>query len=198
MTPEKEQKLNELKNRKSILEANGGALTPADKADLDALEAEKAAENAPQGFKANPNYQYANNNGYSAGVVVGLTLNITGAEPDKRKTRDGQSEYDVLVCKDGRVVSLSALLRGASYATDTAGWNGTINGYINFASAVKTADQMALLNGKTSIRCIATKTIVGNFGPQTVALWAQAHRATALFGAKTASFVYMGFTRVMK
>lgn len=172
MTPEKEQKLTELKNRKSILEANGGALTPADKAELDALEAEKAAENAPQGFKADPAYPYANSNGYSAGVVVGLTLNIDGAKPDKRKTRDGQTDYDVLVCKDGRVVSLSALLRGASYAADTTGWNGTINGYINFASAVKTADQMALLNGKTSIRCIATKTIVGNFGPQTVALWA--------------------------
>ena len=172
MIPEKELKFKELSDKKALLEANGATLNAADKADFDALKAEKDAENNPQGFKADPAYQYANNNGYSAGVVVGLTLNIAGAKPDKRKTRDGQTDYDVLVCKDGRVVSLSALLRGASYATDTAGWNGTVNGYINFASAVKTADQMALLNGKTSIRCIATKQVVGNFGPQTVALWA--------------------------
>ena len=172
MIPEKELKLKELSDKKALLEANGATLNAADLKEYNDLKTEKDAEQAPQGFKADPAYPYANSNGYSAGVVIGLTLDLTGAKPDKRKTRDGQTDYDVLVCKNGRVVSLSALLRGASYAADTTGWTGNINGYINFASAVKTADQMAMLNGKTTIRCIATKQIVGNFGPQTVALWA--------------------------
>lgn len=172
MTPEKELKFKELSDRKALLEANGATLNAADLKEYNDLKTEKDAENAPQGFKHNPDRHYNNANGYSAGIVVGMVLNLVGAKEDERPLRNGTGNYDTLRLTSGRHVSLSSILRGASYAlADKSGWTGSTTNYIDFSKEESTEKQMAMLDGKTSIKCVATKQIVGNFGQQTIALW---------------------------
>lgn len=154
------------------MQTAGIALNPQQTAELTRLEALEAAQNAPQGFKHDPNRHYNNANGYSAGIVVGMVLNLVGAVEDERPLRTGNGNYDTLRLASGRHVSLSSILRGASYAAaDKSGWTGSTNNYIDFAKEEATEKQMAMLDGRSTIKCVATKQIVGNFGQQTIALW---------------------------
>lgn len=150
----------------------GTALTAQQIADLARLEALEAQQNAPQGFKHDPNRHYNNANGYSAGIVVGMVINLVGAVEDERPLRTGTGNYDTLRLASGRHVSLSSILRGASYAAaDKSGWTGSTTNYIDFSKEESTEKQMGMLDGKSSIKCVATKQIVGNYGSQTIALW---------------------------
>lgn len=154
------------------MKAAGNTLSPQQVTELARLEALEAAQNAPQGFKHNPNRHYNNANGYSAGIVVGMVLNLIGAEEDERPLRTGNGNYDTLRLASGRHVSLSSILRGASYASaDKSGWTGSTTNYIDFSKEEATEKQMAMLDGKSTIKCVATKQIVGNYGQQTIALW---------------------------
>lgn len=154
------------------MQTAGIALNPQQTAELARLEALETQQNAPQGFKHDAAHQYNNANGYSAGIVVGMVINLEGAVEDERPLRNGTGNYDTLRLKSGRHVSLSSILRGASYAAaDKSGWTGSANNYIDFSTEESTEKQVAMLDGRPNIKCVATKVINGNFGQQTIALW---------------------------